>query len=135
MKYYLPRIIVILACLILLIYIAIFTVPPKTWIEGSTFQILTIFLSLMIIAWLLVDVFIKNSAKSFVAGLGAMVIFVLQALGQNTLWITIGIALVSILAIRLFPDIKSKEVKEIPKLGLSKEPKKSKLSRLRRHKQ
>lgn len=134
MKFLLPRIIVALVCIALLIYIAIYTTPPKSWEKASEIQILAIFLSLMILAWVLVDIFLKNSAKSFIAGLGAMVIAVLQALGQNTFWVTLGIILVSILSIRLFPDLKPKEVKEIPKLGLSKEAKKSKISRLRRHK-
>ena len=134
MKFLLPRVLIILVCLIFLGYTFYYTQPPAEWELASTLQILEVFLPILILATTLADLLLKYPPRSFIIGLGVMVMAVLQALKQLTPVIALEVILVSILSVRLFPVIKSKEFKNIKALGLSNEPKKSKLSKLRRHK-
>lgn len=52
-----------------------------------------------------IDLFLKYLPRSFIVGLGLMFIVVLQAIGQLTPLIILGILAASILAARLFPKI------------------------------
>lgn len=132
MKKLAPRIGVIIVCLALLIYIAVYTQPPKSWEQASTFQILAVFLPILVLGAVVADFFFNYLPRSFLVGLGVMVIAVLQALKQLTPLIALGIILSAVLAARLFPRLKPKEIKDIPKLGLSKKAKESKLTKFRR---
>ncbi len=134
MRAYLLKIITIIGCIFLLSYIFYFTTPPKSWEQASIGQLLAIFLSILTVVTLMIDFAVRYLPHSFILGLGMLMIFVLQALNQITPLIALGIILVSILGVRLFPKIKAKEIKEIPKLGLSKEPKKSTLTKFKRRK-
>ncbi len=128
------KLVFIIFCLGILSLMFIFTPYPLSWEQASSWQILLIFVPLLILFTLLAELFLNYLPRSFIVGLGLMVIMVLQALNVLNPLLVIEILLVSILAARLFPRVKLTHSIKIPMLRLSNEPKKSKLTRLERRK-
>ena len=86
---------------------SIFVEPPKSWQEANNFQILGVFIPLLLIFMFSVDIFVKYLPRSFIVGLGIMFLFVLQAIGQLTPLIAVGVLAAAILAARLYPKLPS----------------------------
>ena len=128
----LPKLIIILICIIILIVIAIFVEPPRSWQEASDFQLLGVFVPLLLIFMFSVDIFVKYLPRSFIVGLGLMFLFVLQAIGQLTPLIVVGVLAAAILAARLYPKLPPPRF--LRRLTLrTKIPKLTKLERKNKH--
>lgn len=110
------RLLTIIVILTTLIYIFIYIPYPNSWEQASISQILVIFVSFLIISTLIIDLFLKYLPRSFILGMGLMVMITLQALNILNSLLAIEIILVSILLARIFPKLRLTGSIKIPKL-------------------
>lgn len=90
--------------------------PPQSWPEASAFQILAFFIPLTLALTFLIDLFLNYLPHSFFAALGVLITIVLYAINQLT-FISGGIAiLITVLCIKLFPEVRMPRVR-LTKLG------------------
>lgn len=128
----LSKILICLICLAIIGYLIIASPYPSSWQDASLIQLLGIFLPLLVLFTILVDLFLNYLPRSFIIGLGLMVIVVLQALNVLSFWLIVEILAVSILTARLFPKLKLIYSIKIPKLRLSNKPNRNNLVRSHR---
>ena len=105
MRTHLPKLLIILGCIILLVLTAIFIEPPQAWQSAATWQILIVFVPILLFFTFVVDLFLKYLPRSFIIGLGLMFILVLQAINLLTLAVALEVLAVALLAAKLFPKI------------------------------
>ncbi len=97
--------------LFIIIFIIYYTKPPDSWEKASTFQILILFIPLLFTFSFFANLFINYLPRSFIIGLGAIVILGLQAAGSLNFLTGTLVILLTILLARLFkkhsPQLKS----------------------------
>lgn len=76
------KILPILIPLLIIFYIIYFTKPPNSWQEASTLQILILFIPLLFTFSFFANLFINYLPRSFIVGLGGIVILGLQTAGN-----------------------------------------------------
>jgi hypothetical protein len=128
----LKKVFILIMAGVIFFYIIYFSEAPSSWIEASIFQILSFFISLLILTTFLADIFLDYLPRSFLIGLGVVILFLLQALGKlNFLTAPLVLALVAV-SVYYFKQPKLTAEEQDPALRLSNNPNGSKLSRFRR---
>lgn len=79
---FLKRILPIIFPLFMIFYVIYFTKPPNSWQEASPLQILVLFIPLLFAFSFFANLFINYLPRSFIVGLGGIVILGLQAAGN-----------------------------------------------------
>lgn len=133
---FVKKIAVIVFSVVLLILVIMYLEPPATWTTASIFQIMAIFLPLLIIATLSIDFVFNYLPHSFIVALGFTMGLAFYAVNQlNFLTITL-VLLTTVFFFRVFPKMKLPRFRltsgsKIPKLHIHK-PEPRRLRRLRR---
>ncbi len=100
----------------LLFFIIYYTEPPQSWNQASTLQILGLLLPLLVLATFIANLFINYLPRSFIIGLGIMILFVLKSLDILNFLTTPAIILTTIVSFYFFKKPKFTRVTKIPKL-------------------
>lgn len=95
-----------------------FIEPPKSWGDASTFQILILFIPLLLFFTFFINLFLNYLPRSFAVGLGLLMFSVLKALGSFNLATTTLIALTTALLVWFIPKSRLTKNPKIPKLTL-----------------
>lgn len=101
-----PKILSFIISLSLFASVVYLLEPPKSWPEASLLQILGFFIPLLLTLTFFFQFFFNYFPRSFMAGLGGMMLLTLQAANQLNIYSGIGVAATTILAIRLFPKMR-----------------------------
>lgn len=123
------EVIIILGAVTGLAYIFIYIPYPRSWLEAPTILVLLIFSLLLIVYTLLADLFLKYLPRSFIVGLGLLVLTMLQALRQLNPITGLGVFILTIIFAKLFPklNIRLHRFHKIPSLRLKNSANCSKL--------
>ncbi len=128
------KILAILISTAFLGYTFYFTEPPTGWQDASVLQILEVFLPILALLTLVADLFLDYLPRSFIIGLGLMLLLAFQAAGKLSFITATILVLLTILLSRTFPKLKVLHRVKIPKLQLSNPANRSKLTRFDRRK-
>lgn len=112
---FLKQIILPILFLLILAWVVFYIQPPESWPAASIFQILILFVPLLMFFTFTINFFIRNLPKSFSLGLGLMVILVLKALDQINLITILATLTITFLLARSFKKGLTRMPK-IPKL-------------------
>lgn len=123
----LRRILLFFGSFMILFLIVFYTEPPASWVDASAWQILSVFLPLLLTFSAFINIFLRYSPHSFILGLGFVVIISLLAGGNLNFLNGFLVILISILILRFFPKTR------FPTIKLTRSDKIPKLSRLRRN--
>ncbi|MBI3485603.1 hypothetical protein HY025_01515 [Candidatus Daviesbacteria bacterium] len=126
----LKRLLPVLISLAVLLYVIYFTEPPSSWVEASTFQILSFFIPLLCFLTFLANIFIGYLPKSFILGLGGMLLIVLKSINALNIFLTAAVVLLTLVSFRFYQSSRLIREPRIPSLRLSKSFDRSKLKHL-----
>lgn len=98
------RLLLILACLGIFLYVIFYIEPPKTWASASYFQILVFFIPILLFFTFLVDILIDYLPKSLLIGLLIMSFGVFYCSGILNVFSGGILFILIIAAIKYFPD-------------------------------
>jgi membrane protein implicated in regulation of membrane protease activity len=113
---YVKKIIPLAICAAVIIYIFVATPYPNSWQEAPTWQILVIFIPLLIFLTLICDLFFKFWPKSLILAFGFWLIILFQALNVLTPLLIVAVLALATLLTRLYPKHKLTLRTKIPKL-------------------
>lgn len=111
----------------ILLGIIYFVPAPKSWAQANTFQILLIFIPLLLTSTFLANIFLNNFPRSFSIGLGVLMLSTLLALGQFNTFTATALMVASGLLFYLMPRRRLTRNPKIPKLTLGRKQKSSNL--------
>ncbi len=100
----LKKTLLILIPLLILFYVVYFTKPPDSWEKASTLQILILFIPLLLSFSFFANLFINYLPRSFIVGLGGIVILGLQAAGSLSFLTGALVIILTFLIARLFKN-------------------------------
>lgn len=98
----LRKISLIIISLAILAWVLYFVEPPKSWPQASYFQILAFFLPLVAFFTFVANLFLNYLPRSFVVGLGLMMVVVLKAIDQLNAVTVSGILIVVAILVTVF---------------------------------
>lgn len=101
---------------LILFYLFYFTAPPPSWNEASTLQILGFFLPLVTFVTFTVNLFVNYLPRSFIIGLGVIILVVLKSIEILNFLTAPTIILVTILSFYFLKKPKFTRITKIPKL-------------------
>ncbi len=102
-------------------YVLNYVEPPGSWPQASTYQILVFFLPLLAVLTFLINIFLGQVLRSFVAALGIMFILVLMADKSLTPLSAAITFFISGMVFTFTPKIKTLHHKHLKRLGARKE--------------
>jgi hypothetical protein len=114
---FLRRVLFVILFLLIFLGVVFFIEPPTTWAEASSFQILILFIPLLLLLTFFVNLFLNFFQRSFALALGVFIIIVTQALDQLNFLTVILIASAIGMLLWLIPKSRLTKVPKIPKLS------------------